>query len=475
MTRTVASVSFIRRRTRAEPMNPAPPVTMQRRSVLIGELLVRHDLAGLSFLRLALLGGIALRRALRGLFRTISVTVAVTVAVAVVAGRVRIEGGDAGNLDVVDHDSQYVGAGLGEAARTVLDRLEVSPVGTAHDDHGVRLDRERDDVADDAVRRRVDDDAVVVRTGPGEELADGIGTEDRGRRHPFRRKRADDVEPRHGNLVDELGEVRRLAAIGRLQRMREAAVRLELDIPDAGQARTAQVEVDVKDLLAGLGMGDRNRGRGDGLALARLRGDDDDAAGERLVARRVQEVAQARDRLGELRVLVLDGELGDLFAALAADVRQHGEHFQRQAALDVREVHDGVLEVVDGHHEEQAEPERQDDADAEDDDRVRQDRLSRLRGLASDANDLVVGLRLDARLVLVELEALEHAGGDAELGLELSESGLREDDALLDRGQLVPEVLLLRARDLKLVADDVQARASGLEAARGRVEETLLG
>src|SRR5574344_1091489 len=464
MTRTVASVSFIRRRTRAEPMNPAPPVTMQRRSVLIGELLVRHDLAGLSFLRLALLGGIALRRALRGLFRTISVTVAVTVAVAVVAGRVGIEGGDAGNLDVVDHDSQYVGAGLGEEARTVLDRLEVSPVGTAHDDHGVRLDRERDDVADDAVRRRVDDDAVVVRMGPVEELADGIGTEDRGRRHPFRRKRADDVEPRHGNLVDELGEVRRLAAIGRLQRMREAAVRLELDLPDAGQARTAQFEVDVKDLLAGLGMGDRNRGRGDGLALARLRGDDDDAAGERLVARRVQEVAQA-----------LDGELGDLFAALAADVRQHGEHFQRQAALDVGEVHDGVLEVVDGHHEEQAEPERQDDADAEDDDRVRQDRLSRLRGLASDANDLVVGLRLDARLVLVELEALEHAGGDAELGLELSESGLREDDALLDRGQLVPEVLLLRARDLKLVADDVQARASGLEAARGRVEETLLG
>src|SRR5574344_1709113 len=218
MTRTVASVSFIRRRTRAEPMNPAPPVTMQRRSVLIGELLVRHDLAGLSFLRLALLGGIALRRALRGLFWTISVTVSVTVAV--VAGCVGIEGGDAGNLDVVDHDSQYVGAGLGEAARTVLDRLEVSPVGTAHDDHGVRLDRERDDVADDAVRRRVDDDAVVVRTGPVEELADGIGTEDRGRRHPFRRKRADDVEPRHGNLVDELGEVRRLAAIGRLQHMR---------------------------------------------------------------------------------------------------------------------------------------------------------------------------------------------------------------------------------------------------------------
>ncbi len=64
---------------------------------------------------------------------------------------------------------------------------------------------------------------------------------------------------------------------------------------------------------------------------------------------------------------------------------------------------------------------------------------------------------------------------DAVLRLELPEPGLREDDLLLDRGEVVPEVGLLLLEVGKLVADDVEGRPARQERARRRVKEALLG
>ncbi len=140
--------------------------------------------------------------------------------------------------------------------------------------------------------------------------------------------------------------------------MRKAPVLRQLYAPNPCKARTPEVKVDVKDLLAGLGMRNRHGRRSDRLAFAGLGRYDEKAPRERLVAGRVEKVPQARDRLGELRVLVLDQELGDLFAALAADVRKHREDLERETPLDVGEVHDRILEIVDDKDEEKPEAKR---------------------------------------------------------------------------------------------------------------------
>ena len=108
--------------------------------------------------------------------------------------------------------------------------------------------------------------------------------------------------------------------------MREAPFLGQFETPDLDEARTPKVEVNVQDLLACLCMRNRDRGRRDRLALARLGRDDEEAMRKGLVTRRVEEIPQARDGLGELRILVLDKETRDLFATLAADVRENSQY-----------------------------------------------------------------------------------------------------------------------------------------------------
>ena len=62
---------------------------------------------------------------------------------------------------------------------------------------------ERHNVADDSVRRRVDDDAVVVGARPLEEVGHGRGTEYRRGRHSIWRKRTYHVKPGDSGFVDK--------------------------------------------------------------------------------------------------------------------------------------------------------------------------------------------------------------------------------------------------------------------------------
>ena len=122
----------------------------------------------------------------------------------------RREGARARNLDVVDDGSEDVRAGFGEAARAVLDRLEVRTVRAAHDDDRIDHHRQRHDVADDAVRRRVDDDVVVVGARPLEEIADHGRPENRRGGNALGQGGGDDVKTRQGRMVHERGKVRNL-------------------------------------------------------------------------------------------------------------------------------------------------------------------------------------------------------------------------------------------------------------------------
>ncbi len=138
----------------------------------------------------------------------VAVPVAVPVAVTVaLVGRTRAERRRVGYFHVVHDNAEDVRAGLGERTRAVLDRLEVRSVGAAHDDDGIDLDGERHHVAHDAERRRVDDDPVVVLSGPLEEIRNNLRTEDRAGRDTLRRQGGDHVETFDGRLVHELREV----------------------------------------------------------------------------------------------------------------------------------------------------------------------------------------------------------------------------------------------------------------------------
>ena len=226
---------------------------------------------------------------------------------------------------------------------------------------------------------------------------------------------------------------------------------VDLESPHAREARAAQVEVDEQGLLARLGARDGERARGDRLAFARLRGHDQHGLRDRLVARRVQQVAEAGHGLGELRVLVLGDELRHLFALLAADVRQHGQHLEGEAPLDVGERHDRVLEVVEHEHEQQPEAEGQHGAGREDDQRVRQDRpRGNLRG-PSRTDDFVVLLGGDAVLVLLHEKVLVDFAGDLLLLLQLLQAGVGLDDLLSDDRDLLVQVVAFRLERLQLV------------------------
>ena len=195
--------------------------------------------------------------------------------------------------------------------------------------------------------------------------------------------------------------------------------------------------------------------------------------GERLVARGVKKVSEARHRLGEAGVLVLHEELRHLLAVLPAHVRKDRQHLEREAPLDVGKVDDGVLEVVEHKHEEKARYQRKRKACAEYDHRVGQHGRRGYVRRPSHADNLVVALRVKARLVLVHDETLENAVRDLEVGLEHPEAGFRQHYPLLAGGKLVPEVKLLVLEADELVAHHLQRRAPRHERALHRVEKAL--
>ena len=67
---------------------------------------------------------------------------------------------------------------------------------------------------------------------------------------------------------------------------------------------------------------------------------------ESLVTRRIQQVPQAGDRLGELRVAVFDQVARDLLTFPPAHMWQNGQHLECKTAFNVRKVDNCILEVV---------------------------------------------------------------------------------------------------------------------------------
>ena len=163
-----------------------------------------------------------------------------------------------------------------------------------------------------------------------------------------------------------------------------------------------------------------------------------------------------------------------MLAALAADVREDRKHLERETALDVRQVHDGVLEVVQDEDEEDAEHEGKRDAEPEDDERIREDRLLGLGRLASCQDALVAGLRLAAELDLGVEVALVEVLGDLEVALELGEAGLGKDDLLLVGREVRAHHVALLPEGRKPVAGRLEVGDARLEGARRRVQEALL-
>ena len=315
-------------------------------------------------------------------------------------------------------------------------------VRTAHDDDGVDEDGQRHDVADKSVRRRVNDDVIVIRTRPVEEVGDRRRAEDRRRRHPIGRKRGDDVKMRLGEVIHQLGEIR-MVRTGILQDMREAVLLVDVHTPDLRKPRTPQVEVNVQNLASRLGVGNGERRRGNRLAFARLRRNDQDAVAQRLVSGRVQQVAKASYGFGEHRMLVRDERLRDILALLAAHVREDRQHLERKTVFNVRKVDDRILQVVEDEHEENTQRDGHEESRTEDEGGIRQDGLFRNRGLTADADNFVVGLCREARLVFVRHQALQQLVGDRRLLFESLQPGLRQHNALSDGRLFASQVFLL--------------------------------
>ena len=210
------------------------------------------------------------------------------------------ESADIGIIDVVHHHAEDVGARLGQRTGAMADGFEVRSVGAAHDDNRIDGHRERDDVAHDSVRRRVDDYTVVIGPRPLEKFRNGRRTENLRGGNAVGIERSDDMKILDLGPVDEFFKVRFVVFTSSLHDVRETRLFGELNIPDFSETRPTHVEVHVQGFLSGLGVGDGERRRCDRLAFARHCGYDEQTVRKRLVAGRIKEIAQSRDRFGKL-------------------------------------------------------------------------------------------------------------------------------------------------------------------------------
>ena len=101
----------------------------------------------------------------------------------------------------------------------------------------------------------------------------------------------------HAAGVDQLLEV---SAGLRREVVRERMILVDLQPPDASQTRTAQVEVHQQCPLSSLGARNSQRAGRDCLALAGLGGHQQKHLGDRLVAWRIEQVAETRHCFREL-------------------------------------------------------------------------------------------------------------------------------------------------------------------------------
>ncbi len=243
-------------------------------------------------------------------------------------------------------------------------------------------------------------------------------------------------------MAHEFGEIDRILA-GILQSVRKTLFFRERNAPNTRYARTAQVEVHMQDAAPGLRIRNGERSGRNRLAFARLGGNNEKAMGHRLIARRIEQIAQAGDRLGEARILVHDQRLRHMFARPLPHVGQNRQNLQRQTPFDIREIDDRILQIV--HDKDKEEPERdgQDNSGAEDDVGIGQNRILGLFGDRPHAHHLVVRFLLEARFVLVENQPGQDFACNIELVLQRSKSAFGKHNPLLDGRELRAQFTLL--------------------------------
>ena len=143
----------------------------------------------------------------------------------------------------------------------------------------------------------------------------------------------DHVKILHVRLPDKLVEI---AGLSGLERMREGLFLVEIfNVPHLRKTGAAEVEVHEQGLAARLGVGYCERAARDGLALSRLRGHHEKHLVHLRIAWGIEEVAKPGYGFGELGILVLRNELGDLFAFLAPEMGQDSKHLESKTTFDI--------------------------------------------------------------------------------------------------------------------------------------------
>ena len=162
-----------------------------------------------------------------------------------------------------------------------------------------------------------------------------------------------------------------------------------------------------------------------------------------------------------------------MLTLFAAHVRQHRQHLEGQAAFNIAEIDDGIFKVVENKHKQQARTNRKHNACPKNQHGVRQHRLGRHIGGAAYANDFVVRLCFNSRLVFIKNKPFKNAGGNAIFRFKLPETGFRQNNTLLNRGKLIAQVVLLSAKIGELVAHHLQGRTPSKQRTRSGINKPL--
>ena len=233
---------------------------------------------------------------------------------------------------------------------------------------------------------------IIVGTRPRKEVGDNIGAHQHRRRDGARCARKDHVQIGHLGALRQRSEERSIIP---REDMRQRGERFHFAVKDTGQTRAAHIEVHQQRLLPRLRIGNGEVGRRARLSLARLRGHTENGLGHIVIARRIEQVAQACHRFRILREGIVVHGQRHLRTLLAAQMRENGQRLQAQALLDIRHAHELILHLVKQQDKECAEDDADQTARRKDNVRVGADRFFRQHRLADnlDCSGIFIGLQ----------------------------------------------------------------------------------
>ena len=155
-------------------------------------------------------------------------------------------------------------------------------------------------------------------------------------------------------------------------------------------------------------------------------------------------------------------------------MRKHGQNLQRKTSLDVREGDNRILKVIKHQHEQKSRGEGDYGTSDKNDDRVRQDRNLWNECRASHADDLIVLLCRNTRLVLLRQQAEVQFARNLLLLFQLLEASIRSDDLLFNRSRLRTQAFAGLLEFDQLVPVCCQVTVSGRKRATDSIDKFLL-